>query len=117
MGRPIEGPPSMGWGSVGWDTYGIVGWGWGGGGLSRQYVSMVRGLSDVTAPAVQSELSLLPLVRLDFSCNHVTAIPRCFRRLRLLQALLCDHNPLQAPPPHVTPPPPIQTPTTPRNPP
>ena len=86
---------------MGWDLYGF----WGRGGLSRLCISMIRGGSDVTAPAVQSELSLLPLVRLDFSCNHVTAIPRCFRRLRLLQALLCDHNPLQAPPPHVTRPP------------
>ncbi|XP_074424212.1 leucine-rich repeat and calponin homology domain-containing protein 4 isoform X3 [Larus michahellis] len=44
------------------------------------------------------ELSELPLVRLDFSCNRVVTIPRCYRRLRHLQIILADNNPLQSPP-------------------
>uniref|UniRef100_A0A8C6SD52 Leucine-rich repeats and calponin homology (CH) domain containing 3 n=1 Tax=Neogobius melanostomus TaxID=47308 RepID=A0A8C6SD52_9GOBI len=35
------------------------------------------------------ELSELPLVRLDFSCNKVTQIPVCFRRLNQLQSIIC----------------------------
>lgn len=49
-----------------------------------------------------SELSELPLVRLDFSCNRVVVIPRCFQRLRNLQMLLADNNPLQFPPAQVS---------------
>uniref|UniRef100_A0A8C4US19 Leucine-rich repeat and calponin homology domain-containing protein 4 n=1 Tax=Falco tinnunculus TaxID=100819 RepID=A0A8C4US19_FALTI len=48
-----------------------------------------------------AELSELPLVRLDFSCNRVVAIPRCYRRLRHLQIILSDNNPLQSPPAQV----------------
>ncbi|XP_054662681.1 leucine-rich repeat and calponin homology domain-containing protein 4 isoform X2 [Grus americana] len=48
-----------------------------------------------------TELSELPLVRLDFSCNRVVAIPRCYRRLRHLQIILADNNPLQSPPAQV----------------
>ncbi|XP_068919366.1 leucine-rich repeat and calponin homology domain-containing protein 4 isoform X5 [Petaurus breviceps papuanus] len=44
------------------------------------------------------ELGDLPLVRLDFSCNHVSRIPSSFRRLRHLQVILLDSNPLQSPP-------------------
>ncbi|XP_061211188.1 leucine-rich repeat and calponin homology domain-containing protein 4 [Neopsephotus bourkii] len=44
------------------------------------------------------ELSGLPLVHLDFSCNRIVAIPRCYRRLRHLQSILTEHNPLQSPP-------------------
>ncbi|XP_072351081.1 DISP complex protein LRCH3-like, partial [Scyliorhinus torazame] len=44
------------------------------------------------------ELSELPLVRLDFSCNKVTRIPVCYRHLRHLQNILLDNNPLQSPP-------------------
>ncbi|XP_064293687.1 leucine-rich repeat and calponin homology domain-containing protein 4 isoform X2 [Phalacrocorax carbo] len=51
--------------------------------------------------ALPSELSELPLVRLDFSCNRVVAIPRCYRRLRHLQIILADNNPLQSPPAQV----------------
>lgn len=40
-------------------------------------------------------------MRLDFSCNRVAAIPRCYRRLRQLQTILADNNPLQSPPPQV----------------
>lgn len=47
------------------------------------------------------ELSELPLVRLDFSCNRVVTIPRCYRRLRHLQIILADNNPLQSPPAQV----------------
>ncbi|XP_069655805.1 leucine-rich repeat and calponin homology domain-containing protein 4 isoform X1 [Haliaeetus albicilla] len=48
-----------------------------------------------------TELSELPLVRLDFSCNRVVAIPRCYWRLRHLQIILADNNPLQSPPAQV----------------
>ncbi|XP_037230803.1 leucine-rich repeat and calponin homology domain-containing protein 4 [Falco rusticolus] len=48
-----------------------------------------------------AELSELPLVRLDFSCNRVVTIPRCYRRLRHLQIILADNNPLQSPPAQV----------------
>nr|XP_025036208.1 leucine-rich repeat and calponin homology domain-containing protein 4 [Pelodiscus sinensis] len=44
------------------------------------------------------ELSELPLVRLDFSCNRVARIPVCYRHLRHLQTILLDNNPLQSPP-------------------
>ncbi|XP_041093360.1 leucine-rich repeat and calponin homology domain-containing protein 4-like isoform X4 [Polyodon spathula] len=44
------------------------------------------------------ELSELPLVRLDFSCNRITRIPVCYRHLRHLQAIVLDNNPLQCPP-------------------
>ncbi|XP_028320214.1 leucine-rich repeat and calponin homology domain-containing protein 3 isoform X2 [Gouania willdenowi] len=44
------------------------------------------------------ELAELPLVRVDFSCNKVTSIPVCFRRLSQLQSIILDNNPLQSPP-------------------
>ncbi|XP_054650891.1 DISP complex protein LRCH3 isoform X2 [Dunckerocampus dactyliophorus] len=44
------------------------------------------------------ELADLPLVRLDFSCNKVTSIPLCYRRLSQLQSIILDNNPLQTPP-------------------
>ncbi|KAM7398754.1 hypothetical protein PAMP_018070 [Pampus punctatissimus] len=44
------------------------------------------------------ELAALPLVRLDFSCNKVTSIPICYRRLTQLQTIVLDNNPLQTPP-------------------
>nr|XP_035929236.1 leucine-rich repeat and calponin homology domain-containing protein 4 isoform X3 [Halichoerus grypus] len=44
------------------------------------------------------ELGDLPLVRLDFSCNRVSRIPVSFCRLRHLQVILLDSNPLQSPP-------------------
>uniref|UniRef100_A0A8C6DMB6 Leucine-rich repeat and calponin homology domain-containing protein 4 n=1 Tax=Moschus moschiferus TaxID=68415 RepID=A0A8C6DMB6_MOSMO len=44
------------------------------------------------------ELADLPLVRLDFSCNRISRIPVSFCRLRHLQVILLDSNPLQSPP-------------------
>ncbi|XP_054445773.1 leucine-rich repeat and calponin homology domain-containing protein 4 isoform X2 [Pteronotus mesoamericanus] len=44
------------------------------------------------------ELGDLPLVRLDFSCNRISCIPVSFCRLRHLQVILLDSNPLQSPP-------------------
>ncbi|XP_039571243.1 leucine-rich repeat and calponin homology domain-containing protein 4-like [Passer montanus] len=66
-------------------------------------LGQLRALRDLSVrrnqlAALPDELSELPLVRLDFSCNRVVAIPRCFRRLRHLQTLLADNNPLQFPP-------------------
>ncbi|XP_066868063.1 leucine-rich repeat and calponin homology domain-containing protein 4 isoform X5 [Kogia breviceps] len=48
--------------------------------------------------ALPEELGDLPLVRLDFSCNRVSRIPVSFCRLRHLQVILLDSNPLQSPP-------------------
>ncbi|XP_036760491.2 leucine-rich repeat and calponin homology domain-containing protein 4 isoform X1 [Manis pentadactyla] len=47
------------------------------------------------------DLGDLPLVRLDFSCNRVSRIPVSFCRLRHLQVILLDSNPLQSPPAQV----------------
>nr|XP_042115140.1 DISP complex protein LRCH3 isoform X14 [Peromyscus maniculatus bairdii] len=44
------------------------------------------------------ELAEVPLIRLDFSCNKVTAIPVCYRYLRHLQVITLENNPLQSPP-------------------
>ncbi|KAF7207337.1 leucine-rich repeat and calponin homology domain-containing protein 4 isoform X2 [Nothobranchius furzeri] len=44
------------------------------------------------------EISELPLVRLDVSCNRISHVPLCFRRLRHLQIIALDNNPLQMPP-------------------
>lgn len=46
-------------------------------------------------------MSELPLVRLDVSCNRISQVPLCFRRLRSLQSLSLDNNPLQVPPAQV----------------
>ncbi|XP_049645251.1 leucine-rich repeat and calponin homology domain-containing protein 4 isoform X2 [Suncus etruscus] len=51
--------------------------------------------------ALPDELGGLPLVRLDFSCNRVSRLPLSFCRLRHLQVLLLDSNPLQSPPAQV----------------
>nr|XP_056719561.1 leucine-rich repeat and calponin homology domain-containing protein 4 [Euleptes europaea] len=48
--------------------------------------------------SLPEELSELPLVRLDFSCNRVARIPVCYRHLRYLQCILLENNPLQSPP-------------------
>ncbi|XP_060029391.1 leucine-rich repeat and calponin homology domain-containing protein 4 isoform X2 [Erinaceus europaeus] len=48
--------------------------------------------------ALPDALGDLPLVRLDFSCNRVSRIPVSFCRLRHLQVVLLDSNPLQSPP-------------------
>ncbi|KAF6357167.1 leucine rich repeats and calponin homology domain containing 4 [Rhinolophus ferrumequinum] len=48
--------------------------------------------------ALPDELGDLPLVRLDFSCNRISRIPVSFCRLRHLQVILLDSNPLQSPP-------------------
>uniref|UniRef100_A0A8D2I8E5 Leucine rich repeats and calponin homology domain containing 3 n=1 Tax=Urocitellus parryii TaxID=9999 RepID=A0A8D2I8E5_UROPR len=51
-------------------------------------------LTDTT----RAELAELPLIRLDFSCNKIIAIPVCYRNLRHLQVITLDNNPLQSPP-------------------
>lgn len=53
-------------------------------------------------PHLSPELGDLPLVRLDFSCNRVSRIPVSFCRLRHLQVILLDSNPLQSPPAQVS---------------
>lgn len=50
---------------------------------------------------VFSELADLPLIRLDFSCNKITEIPPAYRKLRQLQHIILDNNPMQSPPAQV----------------
>lgn len=47
------------------------------------------------------EISELPLVRLDVSCNRVSHVPLCYRHLRHLQSISLDNNPLIMPPAHI----------------
>lgn len=49
-----------------------------------------------------AELADLPLIRLDFSCNKITEIPAAYRKLRQLQHIILDNNPMQSPPAQVT---------------
>lgn len=49
-----------------------------------------------------AELGDLPLVKLDFSCNKITEIPICYRKLRHLQVIVLDNNPMQIPPAQVS---------------
>ena len=46
----------------------------------------------------RAEISELPLVRLDVSCNRISNVPLCYRHLRHLQSIMLDNNPLQMPP-------------------
>ena len=47
------------------------------------------------------DLAELPLVKFDFSCNKVSAIPVCYRKMKQLQSLQLENNPLQSPPAQV----------------
>lgn len=51
--------------------------------------------------SVLPELADLPLIRLDFSCNKITEIPAAYRKLRQLQHIILDNNPMQSPPAQV----------------
>ena len=53
------------------------------------------------ASSVLAELADLPLIRLDFSCNKITEIPLAYRKLRQLQHIILDNNPMQSPPAQV----------------
>ncbi|XP_069746376.1 leucine-rich repeat and calponin homology domain-containing protein 1 isoform X2 [Narcine bancroftii] len=44
------------------------------------------------------ELADLPLVKLYFSCNRIVSIPICYRKMKHLQIIEMDNNPLQSPP-------------------
>ncbi|XP_023687535.1 leucine-rich repeat and calponin homology domain-containing protein 1 isoform X2 [Paramormyrops kingsleyae] len=44
------------------------------------------------------DLAELPLVKFDFSCNKVSSIPICYRKMVQLQSLQLENNPLQNPP-------------------
>ncbi len=48
------------------------------------------------------DLAGLPLVKFDFSCNKVSTIPVCYRKMSHLQSLQLENNPLQSPPAQVT---------------
>lgn len=50
---------------------------------------------------VLAELADLPLIQLDFSCNKITEIPPAYRKLRQLQHIILDNNPMQSPPAQV----------------
>jgi len=52
--------------------------------------------------SLNAELGDLPLVKLDFSCNKITEIPICYRKLRHLQVIVLDNNPMQIPPAQVS---------------
>ncbi|KAJ3589203.1 hypothetical protein NHX12_010050 [Muraenolepis orangiensis] len=54
--------------------------------------------NEIQVLPAQVELSDLPLVRLDFSCNNITEIPTAYRKLRQLQHIVLDNNPMQSPP-------------------
>lgn len=59
--------------------------------------------SDITEFSfLTTELADLPLVKLDFSCNKITEIPVCYRKLRHLQVIILDNNPMQMPPAQVS---------------
>lgn len=49
-----------------------------------------------------TDLADLPLVKFDFSCNKVSTIPICYRKMTQLQSLHLENNPLQSPPAQVT---------------
>ncbi|KAL0193192.1 hypothetical protein M9458_011488, partial [Cirrhinus mrigala] len=38
---------------------------------------------------------------LDFSCNKITEIPISYRKLKQLQHIVLDNNPMQSPPAQV----------------
>ncbi len=48
-----------------------------------------------------ADLADLPLVKFDFSCNKVSTIPVCYRKMKQLQSLQLENNPLQSPPAQV----------------
>lgn len=58
-------------------------------------------ISVIVVFSLHAELAEVPLIRLDFSCNKVTAIPVCYRNLRHLQVITLENNPLQSPPAQV----------------
>lgn len=66
---------------------------YGGGALTREMHSAVCVLF--------TDLAELPLVKFDFSCNKVSTIPVCYRRMKHLQSLQLENNPLQSPPAQV----------------
>ncbi|XP_035266356.1 leucine-rich repeat and calponin homology domain-containing protein 2-like isoform X3 [Anguilla anguilla] len=47
------------------------------------------------------ELAGLPLIRLDFSCNKISEIPPIYRKMRQLQVIILDNNPMKSPPAQV----------------
>lgn len=48
-----------------------------------------------------ADLADLPLVKFDFSCNKVSTIPVCYMKMKQLQSLQLENNPLQSPPAQV----------------
>lgn len=67
--------------------------------LTNSYrTSLYCRLTHLIDSSLISELSELPLVRLDVSCNRISQVPVCYRHLRHLQNIILDNNPLQMPP-------------------
>lgn len=60
-----------------------------------------RNPQEKSARILFPDLAELPLVTLDFSCNKVSTIPVCYRKMKHLQSLQLDNNPLQSPPAQV----------------
>ncbi|MEQ2192138.1 hypothetical protein XENOCAPTIV_007532 [Xenoophorus captivus] len=52
----------------------------------------------ISTAVIADDLATLPLVKFDFSCNKVSTIPVCYRKMRQLQSLQLENNPLQSPP-------------------
>ncbi|KAJ8246921.1 hypothetical protein GJAV_G00256810 [Gymnothorax javanicus] len=52
-------------------------------------------------PVLPEELASLPLIRLDFSCNKISEIPPVYRKMRELQVIVLDNNPMKSPPAQV----------------
>ncbi|KAJ8352573.1 hypothetical protein SKAU_G00240490 [Synaphobranchus kaupii] len=55
-------------------------------------------IEDFQSLASYPNLAELPLVKLDVSCNKVTTVPICYRKMTQLQSLQLENNPLHSPP-------------------
>ncbi|MFT7818195.1 leucine-rich repeat and calponin homology domain-containing protein 1 isoform X1 [Arapaima gigas] len=68
-----------------------------------QHIGRLRTLRELNVRrnllcVLPEDLAELPLVKFDFSCNKVSTIPTCYRKMVQLQCLQLENNPLQSPP-------------------
>ncbi|KAM6978968.1 leucine-rich repeat and calponin homology domain-containing protein 1 isoform 4-T4 [Tautogolabrus adspersus] len=68
-----------------------------------RHIGRLKGLRELNVRrnllcVLPEDLAGLPLVKFDFSCNKVSTIPVCYRKMRQLQCLQLENNPLQSPP-------------------
>ncbi|XP_037542638.1 leucine-rich repeat and calponin homology domain-containing protein 1 [Nematolebias whitei] len=61
-------------------------------------IGQLCGLMELVSVHAQHNLADLPLVKFDLSCNKVSTIPVCYRKMKQLQSLQLENNPLQSPP-------------------